>query len=56
VHSVHLASLVAGSTVFFFAAMPALLPGLGFDPFEASGLEAYERELLATVRRLLTAT
>ena len=56
VHSVHLASLVAGSTVFFFAAMPALLPGLGFDPFESSGLEAYERELLATVRRLLTAT
>jgi TetR/AcrR family transcriptional regulator len=56
VHPVHLASLVTGSTVFFFAAMPALLPGLGFDPFEESGLEAYERELLATVRRLLTAS
>ena len=55
VHPVHLASVVTGSTVFFFAAMPALLPGLGFDPFEPQHLDAYERELLATVRRLLGA-
>jgi TetR/AcrR family transcriptional regulator len=50
---VHVASVVAGSTVFFVAAMPALLPGLGFDPLDPERLEAYRRELLATVRRLL---
>jgi TetR/AcrR family transcriptional regulator len=55
VHPVHLASLVTGGAVFFFAAMPALLPGLGFDPFEPEHRDAYERELLATVRRLLGA-
>ena len=55
VDPVHLASVVAGSTVFFVAAMPALLPGLGFDPLEPTHLEAYRRELLGTVRRLLGA-
>jgi TetR/AcrR family transcriptional regulator len=50
---VHLASVVAGSTVFFVAAMPVLLPGLGFDPLEPARLEAYRSELLSTVRRLL---
>jgi len=50
---VHLASVVAGSTVFFVAAMPVLLPGLGFDPLEPARLEAYRNELLSTVRRLL---
>ena len=55
VDPVHLASVVAGSTVFFVAAMPALLPGLGFDPLDPKRLEAYRRELLDTVRRLLGA-
>jgi TetR/AcrR family transcriptional regulator len=55
VDPVHLASVVTGSTVFFVAAMPALLPGLGFDPFEGERLDAYKREMLATVRRLLRA-
>jgi TetR/AcrR family transcriptional regulator len=50
---VHLSSVVAGSTVFFVAAMPVLLPGLGFDPLEPARLEAYRSELLSTVRRLL---
>ena len=50
---VHLASVVSGSTVFFVAAMPALLPGLGFDPLEPARLEAHRREMLAMVRRLL---
>jgi len=53
VDPVHLSSVVAGSTVFFIAAMPALLPGLGFDPLEPTRLEAYRNELLGTVRRLL---
>lgn len=55
VDPVHLASVVTGSTVFFNAAMPALLPGLGFDPFEGERLDAFKREMQATVRRLLRA-
>lgn len=55
VHPVHLAAVVTGSTVFFIAAMPALLPGLGFDPFEPSRLDAFKDELTCTVRRLLGA-
>ena len=50
---VSLASLVAGSTVFFVAAMPVLLPGAQFDPLAAEQLAAHEREMLGTVRRLL---
>lgn len=53
--SVHTASVVAGSSVFFVAAMPVLIPGLGFDPLEPSTLEAHRQQLLATVRRLLDA-
>lgn len=55
VDPVHLASVVTGSTVFFVAAMPVLLPGLGFDPFEGERLEAHRREMQSTVRRLLGA-
>ena len=51
--SVHTASVVAGSSVFFVAAMPVLIPGLGFDPLEPATLEAHRQQLLATVRRLL---
>lgn len=53
VDPVHLAAVVTGATVFYIAAMPALLPGLGFDPFEPSRLAAFKRELTDTVRRLL---
>jgi TetR/AcrR family transcriptional regulator len=53
VESVHMASLVTGSSVFFVAAMPALIPGLGFDPLEPATLEAHRAQLLATMRRLL---
>jgi len=55
VHPVHLAAVVTGATVFYIAAMPALLPGLGFDPFEPSRLQAFKSELTSTVRRLLGA-
>jgi TetR/AcrR family transcriptional regulator len=53
VDPVNLASLVAGSTVFFVAAMPALLPGAHFDPLAEEHLAAHKREVLGTVRRLL---
>jgi TetR/AcrR family transcriptional regulator len=53
VEPVHIASLVAGWTVFFVAAMPALLPGADFDPLATEQLAAHKREVLGTVRRLL---
>ena len=53
VDPVNLASLVAGSTVFFVAAMPALLPGSDFDPLAREHLAAHKREVLGSVRRLL---
>ncbi len=55
VDAVHLASLVTGSTVFFVAAMPALLPGSGFDPLQRERLEGHRSEVLDIVRRLLGA-
>ena len=56
VDPVHIASLVAGSTVFFVAAMPVLLPGTDFDPLATEQLAAHKREVLSTVRRLLGIT
>jgi TetR/AcrR family transcriptional regulator len=50
---VHLASTIAGATVFFVAAMPALIPGLGFDPLHRDQLDAHKREVLRIARRLL---
>jgi len=55
VDPVNLASAIAGSTVFFVAAMPILLPGLRFDPLEPGHLEAHRREVLGITRRLLGA-
>ena len=49
---VHLASIVSGSTVFFVAAMPTLLPGGSFDPTHADQLATLKDELLHIVRRL----
>lgn len=49
----HLVSAVVGATVFFVAAIPALLPRPGFDPLAPERLEAHRRELLTIVRRLL---
>lgn len=53
VDPVHVASTVAGTTVFLVAAMPALLPDLGLDPTSREHLEAHEQELVRIVRRLL---
>ena len=51
----HLASAIVGSTVFFVAAMPALVPGGGFDPLEPDRLADHRREVLRIARRLLGA-
>jgi TetR/AcrR family transcriptional regulator len=53
IDAVHLASTIAGATVFFVAAMPALLPGSGFDPLDARQIESHKSELLEITRRLL---
>ena len=49
----HLASAIAGSTLFFVAAMPALLPGGGFDPLNPQEAEAHRNEIMKITRRLL---
>jgi hypothetical protein len=51
---VHLASAIVGTTVFFVAAMPALVPA-GFDPLAAEHLASHRREVLRLTRRLLGA-
>ena len=50
---VHLSSAVAGATLFFVAAMPALVPNLAIDPLSPEHLETHKREMLRIVRRLL---
>ncbi len=55
VDPVHVASTVAGTTVFLVAAMPALLPDRELDPTSAEHLSAHKQEMLRTVRRLLEA-
>jgi TetR/AcrR family transcriptional regulator len=53
VDPVHVASTVAGATVFLVAAMPALLPDRDLDPTSDERLEAHKQELVGIVRRLL---
>jgi len=50
---VHFASAIAGATVFFVAAMPALMPGTGFDPLASGRLAAHREDVLRIARRLL---
>jgi TetR/AcrR family transcriptional regulator len=49
---VHLASAIVGTTVFFVAAMPLLVPD-GFDPMTEEHLAAHRQEVLRLTRRLL---
>ena len=44
-----MASTVAGATLFFVAAMPALLPGRDFDPLDAEALAAHRAEIFEVV-------
>ncbi|MCP5058712.1 MAG: TetR/AcrR family transcriptional regulator [bacterium] len=53
IDAAHLASAIAGATLFFLGAMPALVPDLEFDPSSAEHLEAHRQELLRITRRLL---
>jgi TetR/AcrR family transcriptional regulator len=53
VDPVHVASTVAGATVFLVAAMPALLPDRDLDPTSSERLEIHKRELVGIVRHLL---
>lgn len=49
----YVASTIAGATVFFVAAMPTLVPDLGFDPLSAERLEDHREHVLRITRRLL---
>ena len=51
----HLASTIAGATVFFVSAMPTLFPALGFDPLAKEQLDAHRAEVLRITHRLLGA-
>ena len=53
VDPVHLASAVAGATIFFVVAMPMLVPDLGFDPLSREQLEVHKQEVLRIAQRLL---
>jgi TetR/AcrR family transcriptional regulator len=52
VDPVHLASTIAGGTVFLVAVLPGLVPGLS-DPLGPEQLAAHEEEVLRITRRLL---
>jgi len=53
VDPVLLASTIAGGSVFFVAAMPALLPGRVLDAMDPARLEALRDAVLRITRRLL---
>jgi TetR/AcrR family transcriptional regulator len=46
-------SLMGATTVFYFAAMPSLTPGVRFDPSSPAELERHKREMLDLARRML---
>jgi TetR/AcrR family transcriptional regulator len=53
VDPVHMASAIAGATIFFVAAMPTLVPDLEFDPLSREQLDVHKQEVLRIARRLL---
>ena len=50
---IHVASTIAGATVFFVAAMPALLANRGVDLSSPEQLEKHRAQVLRVVQRLL---
>jgi TetR/AcrR family transcriptional regulator len=46
-------SLMGLTTVFHFAAMPSLTPGIAFDPSAPAELARHKREMLLVARRML---
>jgi hypothetical protein len=53
VDPVHLASAIAGCTVFFVAAMPRFVPDLRSGPLRPEQVRAHREALLRITRRLL---
>ena len=53
VDPVHLASTIAGATIFFVAGVPALVPELGVDPLSEEHQALHREEVLRILRRLL---
>jgi TetR/AcrR family transcriptional regulator len=53
VDPVHIASTIAGATIFFVAAIPTLVPELGVDPVSDEHLAVHKEEVLRILRRLL---
>jgi TetR/AcrR family transcriptional regulator len=49
----HAISAVVGFTVFYFAALGSLLPGVGFDPHDPKELSAHKRDVRRLAQRLL---
>jgi TetR/AcrR family transcriptional regulator len=53
VDPIHIASIVAGATVFYVAAMPNLVSKAGLDPTTPEHIDDLKQELLRIVRQLL---
>lgn len=53
VDPLHFVSAIAGTAVFFVAAIPSLLPEASFDPHEPGRLDTHRLEMLTIARRLL---
>ena len=53
VDPIHIASIVAGATVFYVAAMPNLVSKAGLDPTTPEHIDELKQELLRIVRQLL---
>jgi TetR/AcrR family transcriptional regulator len=51
----HVASALAGASVFYLTALPALVPELAGDPFAPERLARHREQLLRITRRLLSA-
>jgi len=51
----HLASAIAGTSVFYLTALPMLVPELGAEPLSPERLRAHREQLLRVTRRLLGA-
>jgi len=49
----HVASTIAGATLFFVAATPMLSPHEQFDPLDPAHIATHKEELLSILRRLL---
>ena len=56
VNPAHIASTIAGATVFFVVALPVLMPKATHDPLSRQNLAAHRTDVLRIARRLLGTT